>query len=46
MTLSTALAGNCRDKNEARILQDIARLLVPSVETLATLGHKRLKHFS
>ncbi|KAI9726547.1 MAG: hypothetical protein M1834_008989 [Cirrosporium novae-zelandiae] len=30
-----------RDKNEARIMQDIARLLVPSVETLATLGDER-----
>lgn len=31
-----------QDKNEARIIQDIARLLVPSAETLATLGDKRL----
>lgn len=30
-----------QNKNEARILQDIARLLVPSAETLATLGEKR-----
>lgn len=29
-------------KNEARIIQDITRLLVPSVETLATLGDERL----
>ena len=27
---------NTEDKNEARVLQDIARLIVPSVETLAT----------
>ena len=31
-----------QDKNEARILQDITRLLVPSAETLATLGDERL----
>ncbi|KAI9874229.1 MAG: hypothetical protein M1830_010044 [Pleopsidium flavum] len=30
-----------RGKNEARIIQDIARLLVPSAETLATRGDKR-----
>jgi hypothetical protein len=30
-----------RNKNEARIIQDIARLLVPSAETLATRGDKR-----
>jgi len=38
-----AFDGACRrlqDKNEARILQDIARLLVPSAETLATHGDK------
>lgn len=29
-------------KTEARIIQDIARLLVPSAETLATLGDKSL----
>ncbi|KAH8799638.1 hypothetical protein F5884DRAFT_825116 [Xylogone sp. PMI_703] len=27
-----------QDKNEARVIQDIARLIVPSVETLATYG--------
>lgn len=32
-----------RGKNEARIIQDIARLLVPSAETLATLGDE---HFN
>lgn len=31
-----------QNKNEARILQDFTRLLVPSVETLATLGDERL----
>lgn len=31
-----------QDKNEARIIQDITRLLVPSAETLATLGDERL----
>ncbi|KAL8819774.1 MAG: hypothetical protein Q9223_001873 [Gallowayella weberi] len=33
---------NLRDKNEARVIQDIARLLVPSPESLAALGAKRL----
>ena len=33
---------NLRDKNEARIIQDIARLLVPSPETLAAFGAKNL----
>lgn len=31
-----------QDKNESRIIQDVTRLLVPSAETLATLGDKRL----
>ena len=30
-------------KNEARVVQDIARLLVPSGETLATLGEERFE---
>ncbi|KAL8799321.1 MAG: hypothetical protein Q9200_007564 [Gallowayella weberi] len=33
---------NLRDKNEARVIQDIARLLVPSPESLAALGAKHL----
>lgn len=33
---------NLRDKNEARIIQDIGRLIVPSPETLAALGVKDL----
>jgi hypothetical protein len=27
-----------KDRNEARVIQDIARLVVPSAETLATYG--------
>jgi len=34
---------NLRDKNEARIIQDVGRLLVPSPETLAALGAKDLR---
>ncbi|KAI4089037.1 MAG: hypothetical protein L6R37_008105 [Teloschistes peruensis] len=30
------------DRNEARVIQDIARLIVPSVETLATYGATQL----
>lgn len=33
---------NLRDKNEARIIQDIGRLLVPSPETLTAFGAKHL----
>ena len=32
-----------QDKNEARIIQDIARLIVPSAETLATCGATNLE---
>ncbi|KAL9104366.1 MAG: hypothetical protein Q9163_000666 [Psora crenata] len=32
------------DRNEARVIQDIARLIVPSAETLATYGATHLKH--
>ena len=32
-----------QDKNEARVIQDIARLIVPSTETLATFGAKTLE---
>ncbi|ELR01981.1 hypothetical protein GMDG_05150 [Pseudogymnoascus destructans 20631-21] len=32
-----------QNKNEARVVQDIARLIVPSAETLATLGSKHLE---
>ena len=34
---------NLRDKNEARIIQDIGRLLVPSPETLTALRDKDLR---
>ena len=33
-----------QDRNEARIIQDIARLIVPSAETLATYGATNLNH--
>ena len=33
-----------RDRNEARVVQDIARLIVPSAETLATYGAEHLDH--
>jgi hypothetical protein len=36
---------SCRklqDRNEARVIQDIARLIVPSAETMATFGAKHL----
>ncbi|MCJ1288292.1 hypothetical protein MMC26_007647, partial [Xylographa opegraphella] len=32
-----------RDRNEARVINDIARLIVPSAETLATYGDTHLK---
>lgn len=35
---------NIRNTNEARVIQDIARLLVPSPETLTMFGAKHLKH--
>ncbi|KAF2000645.1 hypothetical protein P154DRAFT_192223 [Amniculicola lignicola CBS 123094] len=34
---------NLQDKNEARVVQDITRLIVPSAETLATFGAKTLE---
>ena len=34
---------NLRDRNEARVVQDIARLIVPSPEALAALGDKDLE---
>ena len=33
-----------QDRNEARIIQDIARLILPSAETLATYGATNLNH--
>ena len=33
-----------KDRNEARVIQDIARLVVPSAETLATYGSTHLEH--
>ena len=32
------------DRNEARVIQDIARLIIPSAETLATYGTTNLDH--
>lgn len=32
------------DRNEARVIEDIARLIVPSAETLATYGATQLDH--
>jgi len=32
------------DQNEARVIQDIARLIVPSAKTLATYGATHLDH--
>jgi hypothetical protein len=32
-----------RNRNKARVIQDIARLIVPSAETLATFGAKQLE---
>lgn len=32
------------NRNEAKVIQDIARLLVPSAETFATYGAKHLEH--
>ena len=32
------------DRNEARVIQDIARLIVPSAETLATYGDTKVKY--
>ena len=33
-----------QDRNEARVIQDIAQLIVPSVENLATYGARHLDH--
>lgn len=33
-----------QERNEARVVQDIARLIVPSAETLSTYGAKNLNH--
>ncbi len=33
-----------QDRNEARVIQDISRLIVPSAETLATYGATHLDH--
>ena len=33
-----------KDRNEARVIQDIARLIIPSAETLATYGATNLDH--
>ena len=32
------------ERNEARVIQDISRLIVPSTETLATYGARNLEH--
>ena len=36
--------GKIQDRNEARVVQDVARLIVPSAETLATYGAEHLGH--
>lgn len=36
--------GKIEDRNEARVIQDIARLIVPSAENLATYGARHLDH--
>jgi hypothetical protein len=33
-----------QDRNEARVIQDITRLIVPAAETLSTYDAKRLDH--
>ena len=33
-----------RNRNEAKVIQDISRLIVPSAQTLVTCGVKRLKY--
>ena len=35
---------NLQDRNEARVIDDIARLIVPSAETLAIYGDFHCKH--
>ena len=35
---------NVQHRNEARVIQDISRLIVPSAETLATYGATNLNH--
>ena len=35
---------NIRNRNKARVIQDVARLIVPSAETLTTYGAIHLKH--
>ncbi|KAI4125960.1 MAG: hypothetical protein LQ347_005163 [Umbilicaria vellea] len=35
---------NIRNRNKARVIQDVARLIVPSAETLTTYGATHLKH--
>ncbi|KAI9742595.1 MAG: hypothetical protein M1818_003736 [Claussenomyces sp. TS43310] len=42
--LSDITCEKIQNRNEARVIQDIARLIVPSAETLATLGAKRLEN--
>ncbi|KAI9818629.1 MAG: hypothetical protein M1832_004403 [Thelocarpon impressellum] len=39
-----AACNNLQNRNEARVIQDIARLLVPSPETLVLYGSTHLKH--
>ena len=42
--IEAQMSRNLENKNEARIIQDISRLIVPSAESLALLNmnHKRL----
>ena len=44
--LFEATCRKIQDRNEARIIQDIARLIVPSAETLATYGATNLNHLT
>jgi hypothetical protein len=42
-TYSIKLVKKIQDRNEARVVQDIARLIVPSAETLAKFGAEHLE---
>ena len=42
--LSEEACRKIEDRNEARVIQDVAGLIVPSAETLATYGASHLKH--
>ncbi|EHK22625.1 uncharacterized protein TRIVIDRAFT_60530 [Trichoderma virens Gv29-8] len=46
MTFSTRTCQKIRNRNEARVLQDISRLIVPSAESLTTYGAEHLEILS